>query len=72
MCIVFFVTLSCFPAIASSIVSVEKNGGDWSGIILVFIAPAYSRVRYRSSTFRLSIGQQFASSKVLKCLSLYL
>ena len=31
VCTVFFVTLSCFPAIASSIVSVDKNGGDWSG-----------------------------------------
>ena len=38
MCIVFFVTLSCFPAIASSIVSVEKGGGDWTGKYLCFLA----------------------------------
>ena len=31
MCIVFFVTLSCFPAIASSIVSVDKGSNDWTG-----------------------------------------
>lgn len=30
VCIVFFVTLSCFPAIASSIVSVDKGTGDWT------------------------------------------
>ena len=29
--IVFFVTLSLFPAIASSIVSVDKGTGPWSG-----------------------------------------
>ena len=31
VCIVFFVTLSCFPAIASSIVSVDKGSNDWTG-----------------------------------------
>lgn len=30
VCIVFFVTLSCFPAIASSIVSVDKGSNDWT------------------------------------------
>ncbi|KAL4237827.1 hypothetical protein ACF0H5_002539 [Mactra antiquata] len=31
VCLVFLVTLSCFPAIASSIVSVEDVHNDWTG-----------------------------------------